>query len=580
MAQSPATTPSPKSEIEKRIDEENRKKAAEKKAKLDEQAIIKNLLDSLARLKKAKDTIPEIVPTDQVRIFDTAEFKKRNFDVMNRRPFDNLVSREDAWEKELLINNVNAYKKEHKRDSVNKVFGWHPFWMGTAYKSYNFSLLNTVAYFSYEMDPATGRYKTIHDWKTTNLVDSAHAHGCKVVLSVTNFGQKNNLQFLSSIAAQRTFINTLITLIRERNADGVNIDFEEIPSSCRNKLSNFIIDLSTSLRSINKNYMITIALPAIDFDRVYEISQLNKYIDMFVIMGYEYYGQTSKVAGPLSPVGSGTTWWEFNLERSVDEYLVAGVSPQKLLLGLPYYGAEWATEDLKFPSSVKKFLRYPMYRNIKREHGDLACCEDEFSMSKYYVHRDGNNLYRQLWYDDSTSLAKKYDWVKGKKIGGIGIWALGYDNGYTELWKLMAEKFALKEVVAKAKATTVAKKDELSWWRKFFNRMTATAMRIKNNPNGFITRPTGYVSLFAALFGLSTAGFFVLFRYGYRFRRIYRLILQGGLALLIVCFIGILFIISHYAGYVEVLWLLGGFIVAAIIFFFLTRQFLMEKDLP
>lgn len=559
--------------LSKAVDDHVKQKQKEDKAKM----ATARELDSLKKSIKPDTSIKvEIVPTDKVLTFDTAAFKKRNVEVMTRRPYDHMVNKEEAWERELLINNTNVYKKEHKLDSTKRIFGWHPFWMGTAYKSYNFSLLSTVAYFSYEMDPATGKYITIHDWKTTALVDSAHAHGCKVVLSVTNFGQKNNNQFLSSIAAQRMFINTLITLLRERNADGVNIDFEEIPSSCRNKLSNFIIDLSTSLRSIKKDYLITIALPAIDFDRVYEINQLNKYIDMFVIMGYEYYGQTSKVAGPVAPVGSGNVWWDYNLERSVDEYLIAGVTPAKLLLGLPYYGAEWATEDLKFPSAVKKFIRYPMYRNIKREHGDMPCCDDEFSMSKYYVHRDGNNLYRQLWYDDSTSLAKKYDWVNSKKIGGIGIWALGYDNGYTELWKLMAAKFALKDVVVVKSVAKVKAEPKMKWW----NRYMSIAMRIIRNPKGFVTRPTGYVTMFAAIFGLSSAGFFVLFRYGYRFRRIYRLLLQGGIAMLLIGFIGLLFIVTHYAGFNEVMWLLVGFLVSGLLFFFLTRQFLIEKDLP
>jgi spore germination protein YaaH len=51
----------------------------------------------------------------------------------------------------------------------------------------------------------------------------------------------------------------------------------------------------------------------------------------------------------------------------------------------------------------------------------------------------------QLWYDDSISLSHKYDWVKNKKLSGVGIWALGYDHGDTELWELLANKFGEKE---------------------------------------------------------------------------------------------------------------------------------------
>jgi hypothetical protein len=39
------------------------------------------------------------------------------------------------------------------------------------------------------------------------------------------------------------------------------------------------------------------------------------------------------------------------------------------------------------------------------------------------------------------SLRKKYDQVIRRNLAGIGIWALGYDDGYQELWDLLAEKF-------------------------------------------------------------------------------------------------------------------------------------------
>ncbi len=42
----------------------------------------------------------------------------------------------------------------------------------------------------------------------------------------------------------------------------------------------------------------------------------------------------------------------------------------------------------------------------------------------------------------STAWGKKYDQVLRRNLAGIGIWALGYDDGYTELWDLIAVKFS------------------------------------------------------------------------------------------------------------------------------------------
>lgn len=48
----------------------------------------------------------------------------------------------------------------------------------------------------------------------------------------------------------------------------------------------------------------------------------------------------------------------------------------------------------------------------------------------------------QGWYDDKESLSKKYDLAMDKNLLGVGIWALGYDSGYTELWELLKNKFS------------------------------------------------------------------------------------------------------------------------------------------
>jgi hypothetical protein len=62
------------------------------------------------------------------------------------------------------------------------------------------------------------------------------------------------------------------------------------------------------------------------------------------------------------------------------------------------------------------------------------------SFTPYYVRYTGTE-WRQCWTDDEHSLAYRYDVVNMLDIGGIGMWALGYDDGYTELWDLIEDKF-------------------------------------------------------------------------------------------------------------------------------------------
>jgi spore germination protein YaaH len=70
---------------------------------------------------------------------------------------------------------------------------------------------------------------------------------------------------------------------------------------------------------------------------------------------------------------------------------------------------------------------------------------DSISASSYLITKEHKLEYRQLFFEDSKSLSIKYDWIKKNQVGGVGIWALGYDNGYSDLWNLLVDKFSRKQ---------------------------------------------------------------------------------------------------------------------------------------
>jgi hypothetical protein len=88
------------------------------------------------------------------------------------------------------------------------------------------------------------------------------------------------------------------------------------------------------------------------------------------------------------------------------------------------------------------------------------------------------------------------------------------------------------------------------------------------------------MAILTSLFGISLSGIFIMIRYGHRFKRFYKIIFQGGIALTILLLFGLMFVVMKYAGLKEVAFLLGGFLVAGILFLIFTRQFLVERDLP
>lgn len=323
-----------------------------------------------------------------------------------------------------------------------KVYGWHPYWVGTAYTSYDFSLLSTFSYFSYEVDPNTGNYSSIHSWKTSPSITMAQAAGCKVELSVTLFGGTNNATFLPNLTARQRLIDSLITLVQYRNADGVNIDFEGIPGSQRANFTSFMQSLSTQLKTAIPGATLTMALYSVDWNNVFDIPALDPYVDEFIIMGYGYYYSGSTTAGPNAPLYSGSQWWAYNLTRSVLYYIGQGITREKLLIGLPYYGNEYTTTTGTVPASTTGFVGSRTYAYSKNNYdGVRPEIWDDHSATTAWIFQSGG-IWHQCWGEDERGLAEKFDMPIHLNIGGIGIWALGYDNGYTELWDLIEQKFS------------------------------------------------------------------------------------------------------------------------------------------
>lgn len=354
-------------------------------------------------------------------------------------------TKEEQWDSLQGIQAIPAISnKKTKVNNKIKTFGWHIYSNGSSHYSYNYDLLWGISYFSYGVNPNTGSYKSVHQWKTTTLIDSAKAHGCKVFLTISNFGAKDNATFLKNPQAQTNLIDSVKTLLALRKADGINLDFESVSAKNKSDFTSFINLISSELKKEKADYMISLCLYAVDFGHVFDIKAIDKAVDFYTLMGYDYYGGFSKNAGPVSPLRNSKAFGPYSLESSVDYYINAGTVASKIILGLPYYGAEWQVKDSLLVASAQKFISHPPYKNIEKYDVGLAHLSvhfDSISASSYCNKVEADGAIRQLWFDNRKSLSVKYDWIKEKKLGGVGFWALGYDHGYPELWELLADKF-------------------------------------------------------------------------------------------------------------------------------------------
>ena len=118
-----------------------------------------------------------------------------------------------------------------------------PYWEYSSYPELNFNLLTQLNYFSAELDQY-GNIVNDHNWNNLYLVPYAHERDVKVKLCATLFGQAPLTTLLSDSIYRQNAINNLVELVINKNADGVDIDFELLPSSQRENLVLFMEELS------------------------------------------------------------------------------------------------------------------------------------------------------------------------------------------------------------------------------------------------------------------------------------------------------------------------------------------------
>lgn len=325
--------------------------------------------------------------------------------------------------------------------TLNKtVFGWHPYWVNGLEDNYNWDLISDLCYFSYEVDAATGNAISTHSWSTADAIDTALVKGKKVHLCVTLFSQ--HATFFGNASAQTTLINNLVNLLQTRGAHGINIDFEGVPSGQSANLTAFMTNLGNTLHAANPNYQLSVCLYAVDWGNVFDETVLTNVVDFYTIMGYDYYYSGSSQAGPTDPLYGFSASYDYSLSRSVSYYLNAGIPSSKLVLGLPYYGREWETTSnavLANTTGANVFSR--TYRFVKDNVSGFYVnpVTSTRSSSTGYIFQNAGT-WRQCWISEADNLKDRYELVHRRNLLGIGIWTLGYDEGYQELWDAIDEK--------------------------------------------------------------------------------------------------------------------------------------------
>ena len=356
-----------------------------------------------------------------------------------------------------LYTNQRMDKRILREDT--EVYTWYPYWMGDVWKSYDFNLISSISFLSYNIDPKTGSYLNpaqIKQWRETDLLDSAKIHKTKVLLSLALEGEENHLEFLKNEKAWTTTLDSITVLLKERDADGIEVEFIDIPLDLEPKFLDFVAQLKENLsyRFITKKLTLSLVIPASPDKFPFDLRKLDESVDLFIVKGLDYHEEDGTVAA-VAPLRNETAGGP-SLENTLLTYLDRGLNAEKSILALPLYGSQWSgtfdPEEGFYTTNFERKVTLSEVNRVFQSKDSIYKIEptlDETTMTQYFFLEFQDNTSIEGWYDDSLTLSKKMDYALVNKFKGVGLWALGYDLGKNEVWDVVAKKFTGNTVIIK-----------------------------------------------------------------------------------------------------------------------------------
>jgi hypothetical protein len=332
-----------------------------------------------------------------------------------------------------------------------------------SYATWDFTMLSTVALFGLHIqsdgNPNFGEssWMVWNSGITTNFVNTAHSYGVKVLITIVQLGPEGTL--CEALRHSDITAAYMVGQVLSKGVDGISIDYEGLGRWCggpSGSTQDMVTLLAQRIRQslppwayISISTYAAAPSPPITRDDFFNVRALDPWVDSFFVMAYD--SNFSNCSGCLAPTAplNGYTW---NQSRAANDY-IAQIGPTKVLMGIPYYGYAACVANLSDPNQhIVRDLNAPRYLDAVDLQGDPL-------VSQFTAHRDARsngqerwdtyvsgywgNCNREAYWDDTVSLAAKYDHVNSKNLRGIGIWTLNYGGTRRELWDVIRTKLAL-----------------------------------------------------------------------------------------------------------------------------------------
>ena len=378
---------------------------------------------------KEGDVLKELRKGSTVVIVDSENEKWMK--VMSDDLFTGYIETKDLGDKydrpETPVNNVAPVTVATVADySKPVVLAWHNVTNDSstaALKDYEKYLqyINTISPTWFAISDNEG---TVESIASSSYVETCHAKGVKVWGLVSNltYPEVSVLTVLSDPDKRAYLIDQLLSYAAQYNLDGINVDFESVPTEAGQPYTQFIRELC--LKAHAKGLVVSVDnyVPK-EYSMHYNREEQGVFADYVIIMGYDEHTSGSEEAGSVASLD----FVMEGIEKTLEE-----VPKEKVINALPFYVRFWSVDD---NGAILDVQALPMAKGNETVAAAGATAEWDDTTGQNYAEWKENGATNKIWLEDEKSLQAKLDVMKAHDIGGAAVWQLAF--GTEEAFELI-----------------------------------------------------------------------------------------------------------------------------------------------
>ncbi len=265
-----------------------------------------------------------------------------------------------------------------------------------------------------------------------------------VLLSLTTidingtFSTEKTKQLLDDKELQTTVLLNMLDVVKQKNAAGIDIDFEFVPPDMREQYVSFI-ELAANIMNDAGFIVNTDLAPktsATQKGTLYEAhdySAIGAVVNTVFLMTYEW-GYTFSSPQAVAPI---------NKVQLVVNYALTEIYPGKMYLGIPNYAYDW---PLPYEKGVTMATTIGNVTAVERaQEFGVPIMFDETAQTPHYNYTAEDGVVHEVWFEDARSINAKLDLIVRENMLGAGYWNLM--RPFPANWMLLNYYFNIAKLI-------------------------------------------------------------------------------------------------------------------------------------